>query len=147
MPADRSYVAYNDASRARLHQLIARLSDADLQRPCGLDWTIAGLLAHLTFWERRALVLVQEWSRGGHRPSPIDPDIVNHAAMPQWLALPPRVAAQQALEAVAAIDREFAALTDEMITVMRASQWPITPEREHRVEHLGEIERAVGRTG
>jgi hypothetical protein len=37
---DRSYVAVNEAERARLKAVVARLTDADLARPMSEDWTI-----------------------------------------------------------------------------------------------------------
>ena len=37
---DRSYVAENDAERARLQAIVARLTDADMARPPSLTRTI-----------------------------------------------------------------------------------------------------------
>lgn len=42
MTVDRSYVARNDAQRARLNALVAKRSDADLARPMPAGWTVAG---------------------------------------------------------------------------------------------------------
>src|SRR3989442_2623295 len=71
MAADRSYVAQNNAQRERLRALVARLKDEDLRRPLPAGWTVAGVLAHLAFWDQRILVLIERWERSG-------PDLAPH---------------------------------------------------------------------
>jgi Mycothiol maleylpyruvate isomerase N-terminal domain len=61
VPVDRSYVAENDAQRERLRALVRRLSDRDLAGPMGAGWTVAGVLAHVAFWDQRILVLLDAW--------------------------------------------------------------------------------------
>src|SRR2546427_7413164 len=70
MSVDRSYVARNNAERARLEALVARLTDADLRRPLAAGWTVAGVLAHLAFWDQRAFILLDRWQREGVTPPP-----------------------------------------------------------------------------
>jgi hypothetical protein len=147
MPVDRSFLAEANEARARLHRLLARLSDVDLQRQVGPDWTIAGMLAHVAFYEYRALVLLDEWNRSGYRDSPLDAEVTNRSALPQWLALPPRVAAQQALDAAEAVDQRLAALSDELVEAISTGAAGIQLNREHRTEHLDEIERVLGGAG
>jgi uncharacterized damage-inducible protein DinB len=65
MAADRSYVAENDAQRARLRALVRRLTDEELARPMEAGWTVAGVLAHLAFWDQRIVALLDEWSARG----------------------------------------------------------------------------------
>ena len=64
MPVDRSILADNDAERARLRALVGRLGDTDLARPLDAGWTVAGVLAHLAFWDQRIIVLLDEWEPG-----------------------------------------------------------------------------------
>lgn len=40
-------------------------SDEELRRPTPYGGTVAGLLAHLAFWERRVTVLLRRWQAGG----------------------------------------------------------------------------------
>jgi hypothetical protein len=56
---------------------------------------VAGVLAHLAFWDQRIVVLVERLKRGATVPveNPIDVDWINDAAKPTQLALPPRRAA------------------------------------------------------
>jgi hypothetical protein len=145
MAVDRSYVAQNDAERARLKALLAR-SDADLARPLPAGWTVAGVLGHLAFWDQRVLVLFEQWERTGHAPPPYsqeDVDWINDAAKPMLLAVPPRQAAQLALEIAEAVDAKVARLSDDIVTRNAVSATPINLLRaEHRREHLDEIEHA-----
>ncbi len=93
MIVDRSYVTENEAQRERLRALVARLSDAELDRPLPAGWTIAGVLGHLAFWDQRILVLLERWEQQGASAVPralnyadVD-DWINDAAKPLLLAL------------------------------------------------------------
>lgn len=150
MAVDRSYIVQNDAQRERLLALVHRLSDEELGRPLSAGWTVAGVLAHLAFWDQRILVLLERWERGGpgsapRRINPDDVDWINDAAKALCLALPPRVAAQLALATAEAVDQKVSALSDELVAANAAAGHPVNLSRvEHRREHLEEIERGVG---
>lgn len=149
MSVDRSYVAENDAERERLRALVRRLGDQDLGRPMDAGWTVAGVLAHVAFWDQRIVVLLDEWERKGPSWRPPledarDADWVNDAAKPLCLALPPRVAADLAVAVAETVDRRVAAVSDAIIEA-NAQAGPFLNWRraEHRREHLDEIERAL----
>ena len=149
MPVDRSYVADNDAERARLRALVRRLDDEDLARPMDAGWTVAGILAHLAFWDQRIVVLLDEWTRRGPAWTPPpeeerDVDWVNDAAKPLCLALPPRVAADLAVTIAEAVDRQVAAASEAILEAnARSSPFLNWRRADHRREHLDEIERAL----
>jgi uncharacterized damage-inducible protein DinB len=150
LPVDRSYVAENDAQRERLRALVRRLSDQDLADPMGAGWTVAGVLAHVAFWDQRILVLLDAWERKGPSWTPPledarDVDWINDAAKPLCLALPPRVAADLALSLAETVDRRVVAVSDAIIEAnarVGALNWQ---RAEHRREHLDEIERMLRR--
>ena len=141
MTLDRS----QDASeRRRLETLVDRLSNSELATPLADGWTVAGVLAHLAFWDQRVAFLLGRWQRDGVGPSEADTDAINNAAKPQWLALPPRDAAALAVAAAraadAAVDAASPALIDQIVSIGA----PISLSRaDHRREHLDEIERAL----
>ena len=138
------FVEENARERERLRALVNRMTDKDLERRIDGDWTVAALLAHLAFWDYRALVLLNRWNRVGIGPSPIDVDGVNDAALPLWLAIPPRVAANLALAAAEAIDHALECATPEMIAQIEALGGKSRLRRgEHRREHLEQIERVL----
>jgi hypothetical protein len=148
MAADRSYVAENDRERRRLEGLVGRLDDAALGRPMPAGWTVAGVLAHLAFWDQRIVLLLELLRRGAPIPleNESDVDWVNDSAKPLQLALPPRTAATLAVETARAADAAVAALSDELIARNAAAGGPITLLRAtHRREHLDEIEQALVR--
>ena len=147
MSVDRRYAAENDTERARLAALVARLTDADLARPMPAGWTVAGVLAHLAFWDQRILELLEAWERAGVQPPPVaDADItwINDAATPFLLALAPRRAAARAGEIAEAVDRRVASLADDLVARNAAAGGPLNFSRaDHRREHLDEIARAL----
>jgi len=157
---DRPYVAENDAERERLRSLVARLSDKELTRPMPAGWTVAAVLAHIGFWDARAIFFLDRWARGVE-PSivdyePADVDWINDSAKPLCLALPPRHAADLALRLADESDAKVAALNDEMLAKIRAAGVSAPPNSQdpngspfnlsranHRKEHLDDIERAL----
>jgi hypothetical protein len=82
---DRSYVAENDAERARLKAVVARLTDADMARAMSEQWTVGVGLMHLAFWDRLSLSKFEEWELTGEVQIPPLRDMVdgiNHAMLP-----------------------------------------------------------------
>ena len=146
---DRGFVDENAKARARLKDLVARLSDADLARPMPAGWTVAAVLGHVAFWDQRTLVLLDAWERAGSVPPRLraeDTDWINDAGKPFFLALPPRQGADVALAIVEAVDRKIETLTDDVVTRIAAAGNPINLHRaEHRREHLDEIDAALRR--
>jgi uncharacterized damage-inducible protein DinB len=149
MAADRSYVAENRAQLERLRALVERASDQELARAMEAGWTVAGVLAHLAFWDYRIVTLLDQWGPDGRGTPPPGPDEsatdwINDAAKPLCLALPPRVAARVAIDAAVAADQRVAGLTEAQLATNRDAGGPISVRRaEHRREHLDEIERTL----
>ena len=146
MAADRSYIAENDRERNRLEALVDKLDDAALSRPMPAGWTIAGVLAHLAFWDQRIVTFIELVKRGVKIPTenPIDVEWINEAAKPTQLALAPRRAATLAVVTARAIDQAVATLSEELLAKNAAAGSPINVRRaEHRREHLDEIERVL----
>jgi hypothetical protein len=147
---DRSYIAENNAERARLQGFVQRLSDAELRRPMPAGWTVAAVLAHLAFWDARALALMDKWARGiapapaDHEPA--DVDWINDAAKPLCLALGPRAAAQLALQLAEETDQRVATLSEATLEQIVAIGPPFNLSRaNHRKEHLDDIERYLAK--
>ena len=149
MADDRAYVAKNQAELERLRRLVDRLSDQELAKPMPAGWTVAGVLAHLAFWDYRIVVLLDRWGAEGRGTAPpahdeAATDWINDAGKPLCLALPPRTAARIAVEAAMAADQRVAALSDVQLAANRAAGAPINVLRaEHRREHLDEIEHVL----
>lgn len=145
---DRGHDVETDAERARLRSLVTRLSDAELSQPMPDGWTVAAVLAHMGYWDARAIYFLDKWGPSGE-PSvyePEDTDAANEAAKPLCLALPPRIAAQLALRLAEEADGKVRRLSDAMLEKIRQKgDPPFSLSRGgHRKEHLDEIEHALG---
>jgi len=142
---NRPYITENTKERERLKSLVERLSDEQLSLPIGEDWTISVALAHLSFWDQRALILVRKWKKTGIiEPSPIDIDVTNDSLLSTWRALPPRVAANLAISSAEEIDRELEEASSDLITAIEDLGEKFRLYRSiHRKMHLDEIEKAL----
>ena len=149
---DRGYIERNEASRARLQELLDRLTDDDLGRRVG-EWTVAMSLAHLAFWDRFShLRWIETVSSGRAVPvavgSPLT-DLINDTSLDVW-ARSLDVAGIRAfvLEAAEAFDAHVAALPDHLVEAAQAADLPRTLDRSiHRAGHLDPIEAALPATG
>jgi DinB superfamily len=150
MTLDRSFTADNDAQRERLRKLIATSGEEALSTPMPAGWTVAAVLAHIGFWDARALYLMDKWSKGVLPSSadyePEDIDWANDASKPLCLALPPSEAAGLALRLAEETDRRVMALSNEMLQAIFDAGTPFNLSRaEHRREHLDDIETVLGK--
>ena len=148
MTLDRSHNAENDRERRRLETLVDKLDDAALSRAMPAGWNVAGVLAHLAFWDQRIVLFVDLLKRGVkiHDTEGDQVDWINDAVKPLQLALPPRRAAEVAVAAAREADRAVETLSDELLAKNVAAGTPIYLLRaDHRREHLGEIEAVLAR--
>ena len=97
MTLDRSYIENNRASTERIRQM-ARLSDAEMQTRVGEHWTVAIVLAHLAFWDRRVLYVLDRTEQDGKLFIPNLDIVINDLSLPLWAAIPPRDALRLAVE-------------------------------------------------
>jgi hypothetical protein len=143
---DRPFVAENAKERERLGSLLKRLTDEELSLPLGNGWTIAVALAHLSFWDQRILFLMRKWKKSGVEPSSIDIDVTNDSLLSQWLAVPPRKAANLAISSAEAIDRELEEASSEFITEIEGLGEKFRLYRSiHRKLHLDQIEEFLSK--
>jgi hypothetical protein len=144
-----SYVEANDRERERMRALVARCPDDDLRRQVNEEWTVAGVLLHIAFWDARASWLAERIERGiPFTPSDIEPEDVswvNDSTRRFLHAVPVRDAAELALRIAEETDRHVASIAPERT-------WPTDPNSllnplraAHRGEHLDEIEAALSR--
>ncbi len=143
MTQDRTFVERNHTATNRLRTLVARLSDQELQQPVGEHWTVAIALAHLAFWDRRVLLGLDAIEREGKLNIPVIDLSVNDLSLPLWAAIPPRAAANLAVESAAALDERLTnfppALLDELYRYNQ--RW--VERAIHRDAHLDEVEATL----
>ncbi len=143
MTLDRSFVELNRAATNRLRALVARLTDADLQHPVGEHWTVAITLAHLAFWDRRVLAILDKTESSGKLVT-FELDLAaNDVALPLWAAIPPREAVRLALEAAETVDRRLENFPPALLEAVynESKRWVV--RAMHRTDHLDAAEAAL----
>ena len=141
-----SIIRENQVMHEALERLAGRLTDEDLVRPMGSEWTPAKAFIHLAFWDVRAVVLIEKWRREEVGPSPADVDVINDSVLAVCGAVPPRAAAELAVRKSAEINRLIEGLPQEMIERI-AEKGPAVhlARHEHKRIHIAEIEKALGK--
>jgi hypothetical protein len=144
MALDPSITAANRAATARIRSLADRLTDVELQRPVGEHWTLAITLVHLSFWDRRALDVLERRIADPSAPAPALDMVANDLALPAWAAVPPREACRLAIEAAEALDAALEDAPDAAIASILAENPRWVNRSIHRGAHLDEAEAALG---
>ena len=142
MPLDPEIRDANRAATERIRSLAGRLTDDELHQPVGEHWTVAITLAHLAFWDRRALDAVSR-TAAGSGPIPDVDVVVNDLSLALWAAIPPREAAQLAIESAEALDARIETLPDAVTAAVLAANPRWIRRSLHRNEHLDEAEIAI----
>jgi len=143
MTMDRSFVERNRASRERIRDLAARLSDDQLQHRVGEHWTVAITLAHLAFWDRRVMYVLDMTEREGKLFIPEIDIFVNDLSLPLWAAIPPRQAARLAVEAAEEVDRRLETFPPSLLEQIYTYNQRWVVRALHRGEHLDEADAAL----
>jgi len=138
----------NDASRARVRDFVAGLSDDEMARPVGAHWTVAVGLMHLAFWDRQWQAKLEEWERTGIVLIPSLADVINvinDGMLPWWRTIAPAQVRHEVVAAMEAMDAKVATLLPPIAEAILAERPRTLIRATHRREHLAEIERALGR--
>jgi hypothetical protein len=140
---DQSIMERNHASTNRIRELASRLTDEELQHPVGEHWTVAIALAHIAFWDRRFLALLDQTEQAGAMIIPPGGIYLNDVSLPFWAAVPSREAARIAVESAESVDQRLEnfppALIDEILS---DNEYWLT-RFQHRNRHLDEVEAAL----
>ena len=143
MTLDRSFVERNRASTDRIRTLAARLTDAEMQHPVGKHWTVAIALAHLAFWDRRVLYVLDRTERDGTLFIPEIDIFVNDLSLPLWAAIPPGAAAQIAIETAETLDARLQSYSPALLEEINGYNQRWVVRALHRNEHLDEVDAAL----
>jgi hypothetical protein len=143
MALDPSFNEFNRASTERIRALAARLSDEELKHPVGAHWTVGVAFAHLAFWDRRVMYVLDMTERDGKVFVPEIDIFVNDLSLPLWAAIPPRQAAQIAIETAETLDKRLAEYPPELLEEIfnLNKRWVV--RALHRGEHLDEVDAAL----
>jgi hypothetical protein len=143
MALDRSFIELNHTSTERIRALAARLSEDEMQHKVGEHWTVAIALAHLAWWDRRVMYVLDMTERDRKLFVPEIDIFVNDLSLPLWAAIPPRAAARISIETAETLDKRLeeysSALLEEIYNYNK--RWVI--RALHRGEHLDEVDAAL----
>jgi hypothetical protein len=143
MPLDPSYKDLNRASKERIRALAERLTDEEMQTKVGEHWTVGIVFAHLAWWDRRIIYVLDMTEKDGKLFIPEIDIFVNDLSLPLWAAVPPREAARIAIETSETLDKRLEeyspALLEEIYNYNK--RWVI--RALHRNEHLDEADAAL----
>ncbi len=142
---DRDYVTRNESVQERLITLVGRLMPEDLERPIGDGWTVKAALAHLAFWDRYAVALIDRWSEVGFKEDEgFSSDFPNLAGLADWVAAPASYALAEVVAAARLADRRAAEAPQQLVDdILRGGMPRVLDRSVHRVEHSEQVERLV----
>ncbi len=145
MTLDRSFIEHNRASTDRIRALAASLTDEQMQHPVGEHWTVGIALAHLAWWDRRVMYVLEMTERNGELFIPEIDIVVNDLSLPLWAAVPPRAAARIAIESAETLDRRLESYLPALLEAIYAYNKRWVVRALHRGEHLDEVDAALSR--
>jgi len=143
MAFDPTYPELNRRSTQRMIDLAARLNDAELLTPVGEHWTVAIVYAHLAWWDRRVMYVLDITARDRKLFVPEIDIFVNDLSLPLWAAIPPREAARIGIETAADLDRRLEAYDPVLLEEIYAYNPRWVVRALHRNQHLDEAVAAL----
>jgi len=143
MTLDQSYIEQNRASTERIRALAGRLSDDEMQTKVGEHCTVSIALAHLAWWDRRVMYVLDMTARDGKLFVPEIDIFVNDLSLPLWAVIPPRDAARICIETSEMLDKQLEEYSPELLEEIYNynKRWVI--RALHRNEHLDDVDAAL----
>lgn len=140
---DRDFIELNRASRERMKALAERLTDEQMLTAVGKHWTVAIVYAHICWWDRRVLYVLDMTQKDGKLFIPEIDIFVNDLSLPLWAAVPAREAVRLALENAEELDGRLEAYPPELLEEIYKYNKRWVVRALHRNEHLAEAEAAL----
>jgi hypothetical protein len=143
MSLDPTYKDLNRASTGRIKKLASTLTDEEMQTRVGEHWTVAIALAHLAFWDRRVLCVLDMTAKEGKLSMPQIDIVVNDLSLPFWAAIPPREAARLAVETAEELDRRLEEYPQDLLEEIYNFNQRWVVRSIHRDGHLDEVDSTL----
>ena len=140
---DKSFIEQNRISRERMRILIEGLTDEEMRTKVGEHWTVSIVYAHIAWWDRRVMYVLDETEKNGKLFIPEIDIFVNDLSLPLWAAVPPKEAVRIAMENAEAVDKRLEEYPEALLEEIQNynKRWVI--RALHRNEHLNEAEEAL----
>ena len=140
---DKTYIELNFASRERMRTLAESLSDEEMQTRVGEHWTVAIVYAHIAWWDRRVMYVLDMSEKDGKLIVPEIDIFVNDLSLPLWAAVPAREAVRIAMESAEALDKRLEEYPESLLEKIHEYNERWVVRALHRNEHLNEAELAL----
>jgi hypothetical protein len=140
---DKSYIELNRTSRERMRTLALSLTHEQMQTKVGEHWTVSIVYAHIAWWDRRVMYVLDMTEKEGKVFIPQIDIFVNDLSLPLWAAVPAREAVRIAMENAEAVDKRLEAYPESLLEEIYKlnKRWVI--RALHRNEHLDEADDAL----
>ena len=145
MSLDFSYNELNRASTERIKKLAASLTDDEMQTRVGEHWTVSIAMAHLAWWDRRVMYVLDMTAKDGKLFIPEIDIVVNDLSLPLWAAIPAREAARIAIETSDDLDKRLEVYPQDLLEEIYNYNKRWVVRALHRNEHLDEVDAALKR--
>ena len=144
---NRSFIELNQASRGRMRTLAEQLTDEEMLTKVGEHWTAGIVYAHIAWWDRRVMYVLDMTEKDGKLFIPEIDIFVNDLSLPLWAAVPPRKAVRIAMESAEELDKRLEEYSPTLLEEIYNynKRWII--RALHRNEHLDEAVAALKGTG
>jgi uncharacterized damage-inducible protein DinB len=142
MEVDKIFQA-NRAATERMRKIINRLSDEELSKSIGSDWTISITLAHLALWDQRVIFVIESAKKNDKLHAPYYDYQLNDILTPLLRVIPAQEAARMAITTAETLDKELEQCSTQVIEEMNEVNPRLIDRSIHRNLHLDEIENAV----
>jgi hypothetical protein len=140
---DRSFIESNRLSRERMQALADRCSDEKMLTKVGEHWTVGIVYAHIAWWDRRVMYVLDMTEKNGKLFVPEIDIFVNDLSLPLWAVVPPREAVRIAMENAEALDKRLEEYPESLLEDIHKYNERWVVRAMHRNEHLGEAESAL----
>jgi len=140
---DRSFIELNRASRERMQTLAVRLSDEELLTKVGEHWTVGIVYAHIAWWDRRVMYVLDMTEKDKKLFIPEIDIFVNDLSLPLWAAVPSREAVRIALETAETVDKRLEEFSPDLLEEIYNYNQRWVVRALHRNEHLDEADAAL----
>jgi len=140
---DRSFIELNRISRERMRTLAENLSNEEMQTRVGEHWTVSIVYAHIAWWDRRVMYVLDMTEKNGKLFIPEIDIFVNDLSLPLWAAVPAREAVRIALENAEALDQRLERYPEVLLEEIHKYNKRWVVRALHRNEHLDEADAAL----
>ena len=140
---DRSFFELNRVSRERMRAIANRCSDEEMLTKVGEHWTVAIVYAHIAWWDRRVMYVLDRTERDGSLFIPEIDIFVNDLSLPLWAAVPAREAVRIAMENAEAVDKRLEEYPEALLEEIHKYNKRWVVRALHRNEHLDEADKAL----